>query len=359
MKAIDFLKRYQKQITLPQIGEEGQLKLANSHVAIIGCGGLGSLAAVYLAGAGIGKITLVDHDYPGISNLHRQVFFNIEDKASKAEQLKAHIQELNNTVQVYTHEISATKKNIVSIITDADVVLDCTDDLHSKYLINDACVLNNKAFVYASIHQTEGYAFAYNPKSKSAHLRNFFPQLSEAIIPNCNDVGVYNILAGMFGLIQANEAFKLILGLEGGLENKLMIYNALNYSQQFITSKNNSSIDVKQIWESEDYKLNPVEMIQEIEVTQLDEFLKQEKNLEVISLLEEWEDELPIANATRLALGDFNEWTYKFKDMGKYLVYCWQGNQSKLICDKLNKKHPNSNFYTLKGGIQAKKINAM
>ncbi|NNC86109.1 MAG: hypothetical protein HKN75_08500 [Bacteroidia bacterium] len=352
MKPNDFLKRYQKQITLPQIGKAGQQKFSESHIVIIGCGGLGSIAAVYLAAAGIGRITLIDHDVPDVSNLHRQVFFSLEYTSSKVEQLHTHIKQVNPAVAVTSHQQKVTKQNINSLISDADVVLDCTDDLYAKYLINDACVLNNKALVYASIHQTEGYAFTYNPDFKSAHLRNFFPQISEAVIPSCNDVGVYNILAGMFGLIQANEAMKLLLNLDDRLENRMMIYNVLNYSQQFIACNRKQEIDVQKIWEESTYIPKTKPMITEIEATELDDLLKKE-NLKVISLLDEWEDEEPIGNATRLALGDFTEWDYKFEEPNNYLVYCQGGSRSKLICTKLNEKYPAVTFYTLKGGKDA------
>ena len=353
MKANDFLKRYQKQISLPQIEEAGQLKLTKSHVVIIGVGGLGSIAAAYLAGAGVGFITLIDPDYPDLSNLHRQVFFDASDSRSKAEQLKTHINKLNNliTVEVYTEAVN--KSNILRFIGKSDIVLDCTDDLYAKYLINDACVLNNKAFVYASIHQVEGYAFVYNPKSNSANLRDFFPKISEAVIPTCSDAGVYNILAGMFGLIQANEAMKLLLNLDERLENRMMICNVLDYKQQFIQCANNNELDVQAIWEKENYTAKTNATLQEIEACKLKALIETDKNLKTISLLEDWEEEDTIGNATRLALSDFNDWDFKFDTEHSYLVYCQTGKRSKLICSKLQEKYSAITFYTLIGGREA------
>ena len=205
-------ERYIRQTTLEELGVEGQEKLNAAHAVVIGCGGLGSIAAPYLAGAGVGEITLVDGDVPHISNLHRQVFFSEnQNQISKSEALADHIINLNSDIKVNAISEMLSNENVEGIIQNADIVLECTDDIITKYLVNDACHLAGIPMVYGAIYKYDGYvSFFENASIESIHLRDIFPEPDLDLL-TCSQVGVLNTIAGLIGLLQANEAIKIYL----------------------------------------------------------------------------------------------------------------------------------------------------
>ena len=210
-------KMFVRQTTLPELGLEGQDKLLNSKIAIIGCGGLGSAAAVYLAASGIGQIHLIDYDKIDGSNLHRQVFYTLKEVGkSKARSLAKHIENISPFVSVSTHEEPIHKGNIDDQLKEFSIILDCTDSLPTKYLLNDYCVLKNKVLVYGSLYKHDGYIGIFNValnQGPSANLRDAFPEMPQKHIPNCSEIGTLNPIVGMIGLMQANEVIKIITGI--------------------------------------------------------------------------------------------------------------------------------------------------
>ena len=156
---------YKRQTTLTEIGEEGQEKLLQARVVVVGCGGLGGIAAVYLAASGVGTIHLIDYDVVDASNLHRQVFYSTKDIGkSKAEVLKKHIESISPFITVSYSNKAILKSTVVNEINEFDYVLDCTDSLPTKYLLNDACVLQNKTLIYGSLYKFDGYVANFNVK---------------------------------------------------------------------------------------------------------------------------------------------------------------------------------------------------
>ena len=182
---------YQRQTVLAEVGEKGQKKLERAKVAVIGCGGLGSTAAVYLAGSGIGHIHLIDYDNVDVSNLHRQVFYGIEDVGRpKAEILKSHINKINPYISVTIGNKAVLKSNINQELSEFNCILDCTDSLATKYLINDYCVLQNKVLIYGSLYKHDGYVATFNhpdDDNRSANLRDAFPEMPKQHVPNCSE----------------------------------------------------------------------------------------------------------------------------------------------------------------------------
>ena len=222
---------FKRQITLSEIGEVGQQKLQNASVLVVGCGGLGSPIAVYLAASGIGKIHLVDFDTIDISNLHRQVFFSLDDVGkSKAEVLSTFIKKRAPFTEVNFTNKPITKDNVFELISTVDIVVDGTDSLPTKYLLNDACVIKNKPFVYGSLYKFDGYVATFNVLQKdgtySTNLRDAFPEMATDI-PNCEEAGTLNSIVGMIATQQVNEVFKLITGVGKPLTNQLSIYLSL------------------------------------------------------------------------------------------------------------------------------------
>jgi adenylyltransferase/sulfurtransferase len=222
--------RYARHLALPEIGTAGQSKLAASSVLIIGAGGLGSPSGLYLAAAGVGRIGLLDHDRIEISNLQRQVLFDTRSIGqSKAETARARLAALNPEIEVVAHAEKLVASNAQRLLAPYDVIIDGTDRLATRYLINDACVLLGKPLVSAAIHRFEGQAMTYLP-GRSPCYRCLYPDSPEQRIPDCATAGVLGVLPGVMGALQATEAIKLLLGIGEPLAGRLLTYDALTLS---------------------------------------------------------------------------------------------------------------------------------
>ena len=226
----DMRARFARHIALHEIGLEGQRRLAGSSVLIVGAGGLGSPAALYLAAAGVGTIGLVDHDRIDISNLQRQgLYTTAEIGAGKAATAQARLRALDPSLRIEAHDVKLESRNIAQLFERYDVILDGTDRLAVRYLINDACVLLGRPLVSAAIHRFEGQAMTYVP-GKGPCYRCLYPDSSDALVPNCADAGVLGVLPGVMGSLQATEAIKLLLGIGEPLLGRLLVYDALSLS---------------------------------------------------------------------------------------------------------------------------------
>jgi adenylyltransferase/sulfurtransferase len=220
-------ERYSRHLLLPEIGSAGQERLKAARILVIGAGGLGSPASLYLAAAGIGTLGLLDHDRVDLSNLQRQLLFATTDVgASKALAGQARLQALNPDIRVIAHELELRTDNALAILRQYDCVLDGSDRLATRYLVNDACVLLKLPLVSAAIHRFEGQAMTYLPAQGPCY-RCLFPQSAAGVVPNCAEAGVLGVLPGMLGALQATEAIKLTLGLGTPLVGRLLTYDAL------------------------------------------------------------------------------------------------------------------------------------
>ncbi|MEO8307775.1 MAG: molybdopterin-synthase adenylyltransferase MoeB [Pseudomonadota bacterium] len=225
-------QRYARHLALPEIGLAGQQRLAAASVLVIGAGGLGSPAALYLAAAGIGTLGLVDHDTVELSNLQRQVLFTTgEVGKGKAATARTHLAALNPGINVVAHSVKLDASNVEALFRDYDVVVDGTDRLSVRYLINDACVLLHKPLVSAAIHRFEGQAMTYVPDAGPCY-RCLYAHSSEGLVPNCAEAGVLGVLPGVMGSLQATEVIKLLLGIGEPLVGRLLVYDALSLSFQ-------------------------------------------------------------------------------------------------------------------------------
>ena len=219
--------RYARHLALPEIAAAGQERLKAARVLVIGAGGLGSPSALYLAAAGVGTLGLVDCDRVDLSNLQRQVLFdNAALQRPKAVAARERLLSLNPGIRVVAHELTLRAANVREVIDAYDIVLDGTDRLPTRYLVNDACVLLGKALVTAAIHRFEGQAMTYVP-GRGPCYRCLFPETSAAVVPSCAEAGVLGVLPGVMGAIQATEAIKLIVGRGEPLVGRLLTYDAL------------------------------------------------------------------------------------------------------------------------------------
>jgi len=227
-------ERYQRQILLKGFGLEGQLKLLQAKVLVVGAGGLGCPALQYLVAAGVGTIGIVDEDIVSITNLHRQILFTVDDIGlPKSSTAKERLAKLNPEISITAYNERLTTNNALAIIKDYDIVIDATDNFSSRYLINDACVLLNKPIVYGAVSQFEGQVAILNYHSTtsiaSANYRDLFPKPPiDGEVLNCAEAGVLGVLPGIIGSMQASETIKLITGIGTPLVNTVLTYHSLS-----------------------------------------------------------------------------------------------------------------------------------
>jgi sulfur-carrier protein adenylyltransferase/sulfurtransferase len=221
-------QRYSRHIILPEVGLDGQKRLKAASVLCIGTGGLGSPLLLYLAAAGIGRIGIVDFDIVDSSNLQRQIIHGTSWVGKpKIESAKNRILEINPACQVDLYETRLSADNALDILKPYDVIIDGTDNFPTRYLTNDACVLLGKPNVYGSIFRFEGQATVFNYQD-GPNYRDLYPEPPPpGMVPSCAEGGVLGVLCGIIGTIQATEAIKIILGVEGTLSGRLLLYNAL------------------------------------------------------------------------------------------------------------------------------------
>ncbi|WP_374173433.1 molybdopterin-synthase adenylyltransferase MoeB [Flavobacterium tructae] len=344
--------RYNRQIILPQIGDEGQRKLSESKVLVIGAGGLGAAILPYLAAAGVGQIGIVDDDVIEISNLHRQVIYKSSAVGkSKAEEAKRMILELNPEVKADAFAEKLSAKNAVSLFEKYDIIVDATDHIAIKYLINDACLLTNKPMVYGSIFRFQGQVSVFNYQNGPTY-RCLYPNENSNSL-NCEDAGVIGISVGIIGMLQANEVLKMILGIGEVLSGKILVYTILNNEQQkYDFDKSDIQPINREIFEA---KYNTVEnRVEEIDFQEIAEEINKD---EVLFLDVRNEDELPkisLKYSIQIPLNNLESEIEKLDKNQLIYVFCQSGIRSK-IAAQLFQKHQFKNIKSIAGGALAMK----
>ncbi len=224
----DEILRYSRHLIMPEVGMEGQLKLKNASILLVGTGGRGAPLGMYLAAAGIGRIGLVDYDVVDFTNLHRQVIHGTKDVGKKKLDSAAEtIADINPNVQIDRYDVLLNSQNAMEICAPYDLIIDGTDNFPTRYLVNDVCVLQKKPNVYGSIFRFEGQATVFATEGGPCY-RCLYPEPPPpGLVPSCAEGGVLGILPGTIGLIQATEALKLILGIGDPLIGRLVLYDAL------------------------------------------------------------------------------------------------------------------------------------
>ena len=227
------LLRYSRHLMIPEVGLEGQRKLKASSVLIVGTGGLGSPIALYLAAAGVGRIGLVDYDRVESSNLQRQVIHSQDSVGeSKVESARKRLQSLNPLIQIDTFDAVMNSTNAREIAEDYQILVDGTDNFPTRYLLNDLAVFTGKPFVYGSVFRFEGQAAVFDSRKGACYRCLFAEPPDPALVPSCGEGGVFGVMPGIIGTIQATETIKLILGIGETLVGKLLLVDALESSFQ-------------------------------------------------------------------------------------------------------------------------------
>ncbi len=345
------IARYKRHLHLAEVGVEGQRKLLDSRVLLIGAGGLGSPAALYLAAAGVGTLGLVDFDRVDASNLQRQVLFATADVGRpKLEVAAERLRALNPGVAIETYDEKLEASNAQEILGGFDVVIDGTDTFPSRYLSNDVCVWLGIPLVYGSIMRFEGQVSVFDPKSGAPCYRCLFAEPPPPeLAPNCAEAGVLGVLPGVIGTLQATEALKLLLGCGAPLRGRLLVYDALEMEfREFRIPRDPECAvcgDSPSITEPIDYQAfcaaaatEQPSTVPEIDPVELRARLDAGEDLLLIDVREPFERELAAIEMARLVpLGELSERlaeleTYRDRPI---VVHCHHGGRSRSACELL------------------------
>lgn len=238
------IQRYARHIVIPEIGGEGQKKLIKSRVLVVGAGGLGAPILMYLAAAGVGTLGVIDDDFVELSNLQRQIIHSTDRiGVPKVQSAAATISDINPNTNIVTHQHKLTRKNIIPLINNYDLVADGSDNFETRFLINDACHFQKKTLVSGAILRFEGQiaTFKSGMETKSPCYRCLYSNPPQSnLVPSCSEAGVLGALAGIVGSMQALEIIKELIGIGASLSGSLIIYDALTSTQMKLQLKQNS-----------------------------------------------------------------------------------------------------------------------
>ncbi len=351
------LPDYSRQMALKEVGGAGQAKLRASRVLIIGCGGLGVPVISYLAGAGIGRLGLVDGDRLEPSNLHRQTLYALADVGQrKADLAAARVRALNPDVEVRAYPLRLDALNASDLIGQHDLVIDCTDNFSTQFLLNDFCVRLGKPVIFASVYQYEGQMQIVRPGS--ACLRCVWPEATrDGIVGNCSEAGVLGPVPGIFGGLQAFEAMKLLLGLPGQLNDEMLVLDLLTMSTSRVRTKRASTCPQHAVERAVDAHSTAVARANaaariEVSFDSLDQ--AHDAGFNVVDIREPHEVSqvpTPGRRATHLPMAKLLHGQPPFASAGKTLLICASGRRSLAAAQELRERGL-AEIYSLRGGVQ-------
>lgn len=357
------LLRYHRHLLLPEVGKEGQAKLKNAKVLVIGCGGLGNAMLPYLAAAGVGNIGIVDFDKIDESNLQRQIMYGQSSVGRyKTEVMTERLREINPFIDIHSYNTRLTSENALQMIRDYDIVADGTDNFPTRYLVNDACVLLNKVNVFASIFRFDLQLSVFHYHGGPCY-RCLFPEPpAPGTVPSCAEAGVFGVLPGVAGTLQANEIIKIITQTGEPLSGKLFTIDLLSFHPVLLTVDKDPACPVcgenptvKKLMDYEEF-CNPslnMNEINEITVTELKRLLDSGENLQIIDVREPLEYEICNMGGTLIPLSTLEQNIDKIKKDIPVVVHCRSGKRSAMAVKKLKIQYGFKNTMNLSGGIIA------
>jgi sulfur-carrier protein adenylyltransferase/sulfurtransferase len=346
-------QRYSRHLLMPNFGENGQLKLKNTSVLVIGCGGLGSPALLYLAAAGIGHIGMIEDDVIDVSNLQRQILFD-EASLGQSKLRAAHqrLLALNSSLEYSLFEERINSQNALEIIKKFDIVLDASDNFPTRYLVNDACEILNKPFVYGAIHQFEGQLAVFNLNQSATYRDLFAEPPPPELAPNCAEAGVLGVLPGIIGAMQASEVIKIITGIGEPLVNKLFVIDTLTMISRTIKFNRNPAREtIKTLIDYDDFcglkpAINKLASMQEI----LD-FKNQNIDYQLIDVRNETEYAIQNLEGINIPLAVLEENVEQISRSKKVIIHCQTGIRSQKAIMILTEKYGFTNLYNLEKPI--------
>lgn len=356
--------RYSRHLLIPQVGMAGQKKLRDSAVLVIGVGGLGSPASMYLAAAGVGRIGIVDHDTVELSNLHRQLLHSTRDIGrSKLLSAESRLADVNPYVKIVSHDARLSSANAMEILAGYDVIVDGTDNFPTRYLVNDACVILGKPYVYGSIFRFDGQVSVFDA-ARGPCYRCLFPSPPPpGLVPSCAEGGVLGVLPGVIGSLQALEAIKLLLGKGETLTGRLVLFDALHLSFRELKLRKSASCpvcgDKPTITALIDYEefcglTGPSVQADsnDMSVEELRDKLDKGDDLELIDVREPNEYELVSMGGRLIPLNELPSRMAELDGAKEIVVHCKSGVRSKRAVELL-KSAGFTRVKSLSGGIDA------
>ncbi|MFI5159445.1 MAG: ThiF family adenylyltransferase [Sphingobacteriales bacterium] len=344
----DDLLRYSCQIALPGFGEAAQQLLTEARVLVVGAGGLGCPALQYLAAAGVGTLGIADYDIVSIGNLHRQVLFSPADKDFKKAMIATkRLQRQNLDIKVVTHDIRVTAVNVMGLISGYDVIVDCTDNFETRYILNDAGVLSGKPIVYAAIYQFEGQVAVWNVKNENGtytpNYRDLFANVDATQVPSCSVGGVIPTLAGIIGCMQANEVIKYITHTGDLLKGKVLIFDAQSMQSRVIKIGSATQTNITELPKMVDATMTVDEVKKGLEGN----------TLELLDIRTDQErDDIDIGGE-HIEIDELEDhWNYINNGTIKVL-YCSSGKRSSEAVKMIKQKFPEAKVFSLEGGLGA------
>ena len=359
--------RYSRHLIMPEVGVEGQLKLKNASVLLVGAGGLGAPLGLYLTAAGIGRIGLVDFDVVDHTNLHRQVIHGTKDVGrKKLDSAADRMRDINPNVNLELHDVALTSENALTLLQDYDLVVDGTDNFPTRYLVNDACVLLGKPNVYGSIFRFEGQATVFAYPGGPCYRCSYPEPPPPGLVPSCAEGGVLGILPGIIGVIQATEAVKLILGIGEPLVGRLLRYDALEMRfREYKVRRDpecpvcgdnpsiNALIDYQQFCGIPQQVSTTEPMKGELEVQDVKQKLDRGDDFLLLDVREPHEYQIArIEQAKLIPLGELEKRLGELNKDAEIVVHCKSGGRSSKAVDLLKQKGF-QHAINMRGGILA------
>ena len=342
------IERYSRQLSLPSIGIEGQRKLKRARVLVVGAGGLGSPALLYLASAGVGTIGLVDFDPVDVTNLHRQILYTDADVGgSKTRAAAARISAANPHVHVEPYDTRLTSSNALEIAANYDIIVDGTDNFATRYLVNDTAVLLGKTNVYASVLRFEGQASVFAAPGGPCYRCLFRDPPPPGLIPNCAEAGVLGVLPGIMGSIQASETIKLITGAGAPLVGRLLLFDALAMRFRTMEVRRDPECPMcgtREIRELVDYEAwcgaapsaEKEQVVGEITPVELSDRIARGDDLELLDVREPYEWAIArLPGARHIPLGSLHARLESLDPRRETIVYCKSGMRSMAAASQL------------------------
>lgn len=334
-------------MALPGFDESTQMLLQNARVLVAGAGGLGCPCAQYLVAAGIGTVGIADADIVSESNLHRQILYGPEDFGKKKVSIACErLQKQNPGIDIVSHDVRITPQNVMELIAGYDIIVDCTDNFDTRYLLNDAGVLTGKPVVYGAIYQFEGQVAVWNVTDEnddqSPNYRDLFPKIDASQIPNCAEGGVIPTLAGIIGCMQANEVIKYITKTDGLLTGKILIFDAQSMQSRIIKIGNKTNTHITRLAET---VVTPI-----ISADDLKKAIA-ENAVRLIDVRTEVERMEFNIGGEHIPVEEIYQNPGKFNSTDLTVFYCASGKRSGEAVRMIRKRFPNANIYSLEGGI--------
>lgn len=349
------LKRYNRHIIMPEIGLEGQQKLINAKVLIIGAGGLGCPVLLYLTAAGVGTLGICDFDYVDESNLQRQILFGTDDIGkSKAHTAARKLALLNPYLKFKIHDLKLDKNNSLDLFKQYDIIVDGSDNFPTRFLVNDACIITGKPLVFGAIYKFEGQVSVFNYQGGPTYRCLVPEQPDSSEMLSCSQIGVIGVLPGIIGSYQASEVIKMITGVGEVLNGKLLLVDTLSVNHNIIEFKRNEkTANITELADYGDFCMDEFPEVKNVTTAELKEKIRYNEEIQLIDIRDkDLFNNYHIPGSINYQIEEILNKPELVPKESDVLLICENGNNSLAVIDFLEKSHKYEHVYNLRNGIQ-------